>query len=109
MCVAFDLWVEGMKVSESLVGNAQAGGSAPAVQTVKEAERFWQPVSSAEQLLLRKVSADIGVDVGRFSGGSGNIIPRLRLLSLREYYHRISTISTHSNRYSVGTRPYVTQ
>jgi hypothetical protein len=28
MCVAFDLWVEGMKVSESLVGNAQAGGSA---------------------------------------------------------------------------------
>jgi hypothetical protein len=25
------------------------------------------------------------------------------------YYHRISTISTHSNRYSVGTRPYVTQ
>jgi aspartate ammonia-lyase len=96
-----------MHISESLVGNAQAGGFLQFKQS--EAERFWQPVNSAEQLLLRKVKADISVDVGRFSGGSGTSIPMASAAVVANYYHRISTISTHSNRYSVGTRPYVTQ
>jgi regulator of extracellular matrix RemA (YlzA/DUF370 family) len=108
MCVALILGRHlgrGMKVSESLVGNAQAGGFCPC-QTVKKAKvlaagkQCRAIIAEKGRLTLALTLVDSAV-VAVTSASQPAVVAK--------YYHRISTISTHSNRYSVGTRPYVTQ